>query len=69
MRRRFDESAFPPGFLVFDGRDLKTERAWMAEFEAFNAARRRWWRERGLPEEQMPDYECLSYCPFDPNSI
>lgn len=69
MRRRLDDSEFPARFLVFDGRDLKTMDAWGDAYFAFCAERRKWWSDRGLPEIDLPDFECRSDCPFDPDSI
>lgn len=69
MRKRFDDSTFPQEFLVFDGRDIKTMSEWCAAYDSFCDARRKWWADRGLPAEQIPDFETLSFCPWDPSAI
>lgn len=69
MRRRLDDSEFPARFLVFDGRDLKTMQEWCDAYDEFCDARRSWWSDRNLPDHELPDFETLSFCPFDPDSI
>ncbi len=59
----------PPHLMTFDGRPYRTEVDWTAAFDAFHAARRRWWADRDLPPEQIPDYRINGECPFDPDSI
>lgn len=62
-RRNLNGDELPSELVRFEGFRYRTERAWVAAFGEFRAAREAWAQEHG--GAVLAPYEVDGYCPID----